>query len=210
MFQLNRLHQCHPSLDDRHTSRGSQATSVPPEGDHNAVIVAVHDAGVHMSPRNGKVRHVLFLVFELDCVRTKGPMAGLRYRLYQRCHASIREQSTLGGIITAVYGDQFRKARSICPEAMIGKPCTVSVRHRRRQGITYARIVAVGRHSKVMPVLTVPDEVTIPQWIMDFTAQRMDRQEAHIRRKPMILYRDDENKGALCVMHGEHDPLDDR
>jgi hypothetical protein len=210
MFQLNRSHGCHPSLDDRETSRKAQAKSIPPEGNHNAVIVAVHDAGVHMSPRNGKVRHVLFLVFELDCERTRGPMAGLRFRLYERCSATIREQSTLGGIIAAVFGDQFLGARSICPEAMIGKPCTVSVRHMRRQGITSARIVAVGRHSKGMPVLKVPDEVTIPQWILDFTAQRMDRPETSLRNKPMVLYRQDEDMGTSCAMCGDPDQLDDR
>jgi hypothetical protein len=185
-----------PGLDDLGPIVEPKA-AIPPEDNHNAVIVAVFNAGIHRSPISGRENRVLFLMFELDSVIPSGPMAGKRFRTCRRANASLDPKSTLYGILTAVFGDRLPwittrdGARSIDPGALIGRPCMVAIRHVVRNGKTYADVASVGRHAKGLPVLKPQGDVAMPKWIADLAARRLDRPATGTAQPPSRLEADE-------------------
>jgi hypothetical protein len=159
---------------------GDTERELPAEGNYNAVICGVIYAGVQPSKFREQGARTIYICVELDSEIKKGPLAGKRHRMWRRVNYTLSQTGTLYSIVVAALGKAFPRTRDgkFQPATMVGRPVMCEVVYTKRDGRTYADLGAIGRHVRGLPVLAPNGEVTVPQWIQDRIAQRLDKPPA--------------------------------
>lgn len=131
-------------------------------GPHSAVCCDIVDLGVWQDSYPGKpLRNVrkIRLVFQTDEKREDGK----RFTVGRMFTASLGEKANLRKFIESWRGVAFTpdELRGFSLSKLIGAPALIQVKHRDKQGKTYADIDSVMRLPKGMEKLTVTDYVRV-------------------------------------------------
>lgn len=158
-------------------SSGGGDFSVPPPGNHPAVLVGLVDVGTQEEEYQGvrKSARKVFLAWELT--GEADPATGKNFIVGRDYTASMHERSALRAIIEKWRGKALGDDEEFELTKILGKPCLLSLVHKQSQtGKTYAKIDSIGALPKGMtapPATITPfsweieggDVSKIPDWM---------------------------------------------
>lgn len=131
----------------------SKAADIPPQGSHQAVLVAIVDLGTHDEKEFGggeKTRQVrqLFLAWELVAEPLPGGKGN--HVVYERYNFSFNSKAKLRQMFEGWLARNFHEGEDFDPTKLLGKTCLVKVSHSTKNDKTYASMSGVGPIMKGM------------------------------------------------------------
>lgn len=164
-----------------------------PEGSHAAACCRIIDLGTQQTNFNGQVaqKRQVILFFEVFCEERRTD--GRPFTISKTFTWSMSEKATLRQDLESWRGRKFAREdfgpNGFSLEALLGKPCLLTVMHEHKNGETYCKISSITRLPKSM-VVGGPEGETLFVWLeaneFDPAAfeKLSDRMKDKIRQSP--------------------------
>jgi hypothetical protein len=139
-----------------------------PEGSHAAACCRIIDLGTQQTNFNGQVTHKRQIILFFEVFSEERRTDGRPFTIAKTYTWSMSEKATLRHDLESWRGKKFAREdfgpNGFSLEALLGKPCLLTVMHENKNGEIYSKISAITRLPKSM-VVGGPEGETLFVWL---------------------------------------------